>query len=113
VRSGYREILPYIPMLLARDLLMEHEGRLFGNMEELEKDVVRYLDIAESFDYIKPRMTMDFGTHKVQWVLIESHHDFQKIMGLQFSQIMFDVSFPHDCLSYCLSRLRAPSRHAN
>jgi hypothetical protein len=95
---------------------MEHEGRLFGGMEELEKDVLRYqsrMSIAQSIVYMKPRMIMDFGTHKVQWVLIESHHDFQKIMGLQFSQMMFDVSFPHDCLSYCLSRLRAPSRHAN
>jgi hypothetical protein len=95
---------------------MEREGRLFGSMHELENDVLRYqerMSVAQLLGVMKPHLTMDFGTHKVQWVLIESHKDFQKIMGIEFSQMMFDVSFPHDCLSYCLSRLRSPSRSAH
>lgn len=91
----------------------EHEGRFFGSFEELCADVLRYqerMSIAQAIDVMKPHMRMDFGTHKISWVHIKDHHDFQKIMGHEYSQMAFDVSFPHDCLSYCLSRLRAPTR---
>lgn len=93
---------------------MEYEGRMFGNLEELVNDALRYQErmcTDKILEVLKPHILMDFGTHKVKWVLITSLHDVHmKTAGMQFSQIMFDQSFPHDCLSYCLSRLRAPGR---
>lgn len=100
---------------------MEYEGRLFGNLVALEEDVLRYnerLDDIILLGAIRPAISregyqrMQFTDGKIAWVLIEDHKDFQKIMGMEFSQMMFDVSFPHDCLSYCLSRLRSPARGA-
>lgn len=90
----------------------EIEGRLFGSSAELQEDVLRYHDrmsIAQIVEVVKPNMTMDFGTHKVMWVLMESYKDQMKISGIQFSQIMIDASFPYDCLSYALSRVRRAS----
>lgn len=89
---------------------MEHEGRLFGCQTQLENDVLRYnsrLDDSILLHAMKPHMRMEFyDGSKITWVLMENHHDQIKIAGIEFSQIMFDLSFPRDCLSYALSRLR-------
>jgi hypothetical protein len=91
----------------------EHEGRLFGCQTQLENDVLRYnsrLDYLVLLDAMQPHMRMVFEDgSKITWVLMETHKDQMKIAGLEFSQMTFDVSFPRDCLSYALSRLRCVS----
>lgn len=91
----------------------EHEGRLFGCQTQLENDVLRYserLDVGILLKAMRPSMQMVFEDgSKITWVLMETHKDQMKIAGLEFSQIMFDLSFPRDCLSYALSRLRCVS----
>lgn len=92
---------------------MEHEGRLFGNFVALQDDVLRYnarLDNELLRVCIKPHQRMHFEDGKIMWVLVQNIEDAYKIAGMEFSQMMFDVSFPHECLTYCLSRLRAPQR---
>ena len=94
--------------------MREHEARFFGNQLMLEDDVLRYadrLDVGVLITAMKPHMRMVFKDgSKISWILIESSKDLQKIGGLEFSQVMFDLTFPPDCLSMCLSRLRGTAR---
>lgn len=90
--------------------MREHEARMFGNRLALEEDVLRYnarLDDNILLTCMKPHMRIEFDDgSRITWVLMETYHDQIKIAGLQFTQVMFDISFPHDCLSYALSRVR-------
>lgn len=92
----------------------EHEGRMFGSQIQLEDDFQRYasrLDLYSLLANSTPHMRMTFTDgSKITWILIKSYEDFHKLGGYEFSQMMFDLSFPHDCLSMCLSRLRSASR---
>lgn len=90
--------------------MKEHEARMFGNMVELEADILRFsarVDIHTLLRCLKPHMQMEFDDgSRITWVLMETYKDQNKIAGLEFTQVMFDISFPHDCLSYALSRVR-------
>jgi hypothetical protein len=91
-------------------MMREHEARMFGNMLALEDDILRFTaraDVNVLLKCMKPHMQMEFDDgSRITWVLMETYQDQNKIAGLQFTQVMFDISFPHDCLSYALSRVR-------
>lgn len=91
---------------------MEHEGRFFGSMRELERDVIQYtkrMSVAETVLSMQ-HMRLVFDDYDVSWVLILDRQDYQKIMGIQFAKMMFDVSVDREHVAYCLSRLRTPGR---
>ncbi len=90
---------------------MEREARLFGCIKELENDVLRYvarIGVIRATEAMKPHKVMQWDDGKVYWILIEDYQDINQIAGLEFSQVMFDLSFPHDydCVRYCMTRLR-------
>uniref|UniRef100_A0AAU6VYD6 Uncharacterized protein n=2 Tax=unclassified bacterial viruses TaxID=12333 RepID=A0AAU6VYD6_9VIRU len=90
--------------------MKEHEARMFGNILALEDDLLRFTaraDVRVLLTCMRPHMRMEFEDgSEITWILMETYHDQNKIAGLEFTQMMFDISFPHDCLSYALSRVR-------
>lgn len=88
---------------------MEHEGRFFGNMAQLNLDVKRFdsrIDISQIITSNRKSQTVTFDSGKISWILMRDYKDQMTISGMAFTQITFDLSFPVDCVSYCLSKVR-------
>lgn len=73
----------------------EREGRFFGTIEELEKDILRYharLDDNILLSCVKPHQRMHFDDGRISWHLIEKYQDVWDVSGLEFTQVVFDLS---------------------